>query len=95
MVDSRKIRILTVDDQALLREGIAALVAGEPDMSVVGFAATGREAVVTGLNREDFTLLVNRKPVAITNFSAYATEATEAPLLAGPLTEQAALAASG
>jgi len=45
MADSRPIRILTVDDHALLREGIAALIAAEVDMTVVGAAATGREAV--------------------------------------------------
>jgi DNA-binding NarL/FixJ family response regulator len=45
MAGGRTIRILTVDDHALLREGIAALVAGEADMTVVGAAATGREAV--------------------------------------------------
>ena len=45
MADSRRIRILTVDDHALLREGIAAVIAGEADMTVVGEAATGREAV--------------------------------------------------
>jgi DNA-binding NarL/FixJ family response regulator len=39
------IRVLTVDDHALLREGIAALLSGEPDVEVVGSAATGREAV--------------------------------------------------
>jgi DNA-binding NarL/FixJ family response regulator len=41
----RPIRVLTVDDHALLREGIAALLSGEPDVEVVGSAATGREAV--------------------------------------------------
>jgi len=45
MADSRPIRILTVDDHALLREGIAALIAAEVDMTIVGAAATGREAL--------------------------------------------------
>ncbi len=39
MADRRKIRFLMVDDHALLREGIAALLAGEQDMAVVGSAA--------------------------------------------------------
>lgn len=39
------IRILTVDDHELLREGVAALLASEPDMTVVGGAGTGREAI--------------------------------------------------
>ena len=39
------IRIMAVDDHELLREGIAALVAGQADMSLVAEASTGREAI--------------------------------------------------
>src|SRR6266404_5332288 len=39
------IRILAVDDHALLREGIAGLVAGQSDMSLVAEASNGREAI--------------------------------------------------
>jgi DNA-binding NarL/FixJ family response regulator len=45
MAQRPPIRVLTVDDHALLREGITALLSGEPDVEVVGSAATGREAV--------------------------------------------------
>ena len=41
----REIRILTVDDHALLRKGIAALIGAEPDMRLVGEAANGQEAI--------------------------------------------------
>src|SRR5262245_2213623 len=41
----RPIRILCVDDHALLREGIALIVQLEPDMEVVGQAAAAPEAV--------------------------------------------------
>ena len=43
--ETKTIRILTADDHALLREGIASLVALEPDMELVAQAATGRAAV--------------------------------------------------
>ena len=43
--DSRLIRVLTADDHALLREGIAVLVNGEPDMKLVAEASTGQEAI--------------------------------------------------
>jgi DNA-binding NarL/FixJ family response regulator len=43
--DAAAIRILTVDDHALLRKGIAALIDAEPDMELVAEAANGREAV--------------------------------------------------
>lgn len=39
------IRILLADDQALVREGFRALIDREPDMTVVGEAADGAEAV--------------------------------------------------
>ena len=39
------IRILCVDDHPLLREGIAALVATQPDMVLIAEAASGREAI--------------------------------------------------
>jgi len=43
--DSKVIRILTVDDHPLLREGIAALLKAEPDMSLVAEAGDGAEAI--------------------------------------------------
>ena len=38
-------RVLIADDHALLRAGMRAMLAGEPDVEVVGEAADGREAV--------------------------------------------------
>jgi len=43
--EPRSIRILAVDDHALLRDGIAALIAPEPGMTLVGTCANGREAI--------------------------------------------------
>jgi DNA-binding NarL/FixJ family response regulator len=39
------IRVLSVDDHALLRGGIAALVSGQPDMTIVAECSNGREAI--------------------------------------------------
>jgi NarL family two-component system response regulator LiaR len=44
-MSDQKIRLLIADDHAILREGLAALIATEPDMEVVGEAADGAEAV--------------------------------------------------
>ena len=57
------IRILAVDDHALLREGIAALVAGQPDMSLVAQASNGREAIQQfRTHRPDITLMDLQMP---------------------------------
>ena len=42
---SNQIRVLTVDDHPLLREGIASLINGQPDMLEVAQACTGAEAI--------------------------------------------------
>lgn len=40
-----QIRILIVDDHPLLRDGIAALIDGQPDMHLIAQAANGREGI--------------------------------------------------
>ena len=42
----KRIRVLLVDDHALFREGLAGIIASQPDMQVVGEAGDGLEAVV-------------------------------------------------
>ena len=39
------IRVLTVDDHALIREGVAALIANQTDMRLVAEACNGQEAI--------------------------------------------------
>ncbi len=43
-----KLRVLLADDHALLREGLKAVVGGQPDMEVVGEAADGEAACRLG-----------------------------------------------
>jgi len=40
-----KLRVLVIDDHAAMREGISAVVNAQPDMTVVGEACDGQEAI--------------------------------------------------
>src|SRR6266568_6026451 len=61
--DTGPIRILTVDDHALLLEGIAALVNAESDMKLVAEASDGKEAIDKfRLHRPDITLMDLQMP---------------------------------
>ena len=58
-----QIRILAVDDHALIREGIAVLVATQPDMALVAEAKSGREAIQQfRAHRPDITLMDLQMP---------------------------------
>jgi len=57
------IRVMTVDDHAVLREGIAALVSGQKDMKLVAQASNGREAIQQfRAHRPDVTLMDVQMP---------------------------------
>jgi DNA-binding NarL/FixJ family response regulator len=57
------IRILAVDDHPLFRNGIAALLATQPDMSLVAEATNGREAIQQfRTHRPDITLMDLQMP---------------------------------
>src|SRR5215467_12270833 len=63
MANLNAIRILTVDDHPLLREGIAALISNQPDMELIGEASSGSEAIQQfRKHRPDVTLMDLRLP---------------------------------
>jgi DNA-binding NarL/FixJ family response regulator len=63
MSERQPIRVLSVDDHELLREGIVAVVNGQPDMTVVAQASTGRDAIQLFREyRPDVTLMDLRMP---------------------------------
>jgi DNA-binding NarL/FixJ family response regulator len=63
MKQSRSIRILIVDDHSIVRQGIAAMIENEMDMTVIGQASNGQEAVTLfRAHQPDITLMDLRMP---------------------------------
>jgi DNA-binding NarL/FixJ family response regulator len=73
------IHILVVDDHPLLRDGITALIADEPDMEVVAEASNGREGIERfKTHRPDITLMDLQMP-QVTGLEAILAIRREAP----------------
>lgn len=63
VVMKSSIRVLSVDDHPLIRDGIVAVINGQPDMEVVAQASNAHEAVECfGRYRPDITLMDLRLP---------------------------------
>lgn len=83
-MSNSSIRVFSVDDHPLLREGIAALVNSQPDMELIAQASTGAEAVQVFKQHEpDVTLLDLRLPdmSGIDTLIAIRTEFPEARII--------------
>ena len=63
MTEQAPIRVLSVDDHPLLREGIAGVINNEPDMLMAALASTGREGIEAfRQHTPDVTLMDLRLP---------------------------------
>jgi two-component system NarL family response regulator len=63
MMDAGKIRIMVIDDQAVVRQGFVSLIKTVPDMEIVGEGSNGQEAVdLFRRLRPDITLMDLRMP---------------------------------
>lgn len=63
MTEPARIRVFSVDDHPLLREGLAAIIDSQPDMLMVAQASTAEEAIQQfRTHRPDVTLMDLRLP---------------------------------
>jgi DNA-binding NarL/FixJ family response regulator len=84
MADAREITVLCVDDHPLFRAGIAYVVENEPDMRLIGLAATGAEGIALACQHApDVTLMDLRLPdmSGITAVSSIRKQLPEARIL--------------
>ncbi len=68
MKDTTKIRVTCVDDHPVVRDGIAAIINLQPDMTVAGAAATGAEALERFLEITPDVTLVDLQLLDMTGF---------------------------
>jgi DNA-binding NarL/FixJ family response regulator len=69
----RTIRVLIVDDHAVLRAGLEQLLAGEPDLEVVGTAADGAQAVEAARQLRPDVVLMDLQMPGVDGVSATRT----------------------
>ena len=79
MIDASPIRILVVDDHPVVREGVAGLVGGQTDMSIVGQASNGREAIQQFRAHHPDIVLMDLQMPAMNGLDALIAIRDEAP----------------
>ena len=63
-METKKIRIMVIDDQAVVRQGFVSLISTVPDMQIVAEGSNGREAVeLFRQHQPDITLIDLRMPL--------------------------------
>ena len=75
----KRIRVLAVDDHPLLREGIAALIANQPDIELVGEASSGREAIEKVRSLRPDVILMDLQMPEMSGIDAIITIRSEHP----------------
>ncbi len=76
---SDDVRVLVVDDQRLIRDGIASLLGLQPGITVVGTAANGREAVEQAVTLQPDVVLMDVRMPEVDGLTALTTIRRRAP----------------
>lgn len=79
MTEPAKIRVMCVDDHAVVREGVAAIVNLQRDMTLVASAATGREAIEQYRRVQPDVTLMDLQLPDMTGFDAIRAISAQTP----------------
>lgn len=79
---AERLRILVADDHVLFREGLTALVAGEPGLELVDEVATGEAAVEAALHLQPDVVLMDIRMPGISGVEAARLITTASPHVA-------------
>ncbi|MFF7245147.1 response regulator [Embleya sp. NPDC008237] len=74
------VRVLVVDDQELVREGIASLLGVQPGITVIGAVSDGRQAVAAAMAEQPDVILMDVRMPVLDGVTAVARLSERAPL---------------
>lgn len=78
--EEESVRVLVVDDQELVREGIASLLGIQPGITVIGAVSDGRQAVDTACAEHPDVILMDVRMPVMDGVTAVALLSERAPL---------------
>ncbi|GAB4549679.1 MAG: response regulator transcription factor [Pleurocapsa sp.] len=81
MTDDQIIRILIVDDQSIVREGLASLLATQEDLEIVGEAENGKTAIERSLVLQPDVILMDIRMPVMDGVAAIRTLSQQAPAI--------------